>query len=291
MGAQDNKDNSDVKLGLSMWSYVAAWRRGEMDIPAFIHEAARLGVAGVELLDFFWRDRDAELPAVQTALRETGLPCGVYSVANNLALPDPAERQMQVARITDGVDNAALFGADTVRVFAGNAAPGMELEVARDWIVAGLTDAAAYAQEAGVTLALENHGLLAGKADQVRLILDAVNSPALRANPDTGNFLLVHEAPHEAVAALAAHAQMAHFKDFRVVPDDYPGFAYSAVDGVKFAGAAIGEGDIDLTDCLRALRAANFHGWLNIEYEAEEDPLAGVPRSVANTKQLLEELG
>jgi sugar phosphate isomerase/epimerase len=258
-----------------------------MDIPGFIRESHRLGVDGVEMLDFFWKDRDAELPEVEAALRETGLPVGVYSVANNFALPDPDARAAEAKKITDGVDNAVHFGAKTVRVFAGNPQPGLGLDEAFDWIVTSFRNVVGYAESNGITLALENHGALAGRSDQVSLILEAVGSPALKANPDTGNFLLVHQASHEAVAALASQAAMVHFKDFRVVPDDYTGSFYQAIDGVKFAGTAIGEGDVDLADCLSALKTAGFGGWLNIEYEAEEDATTGVPRSVKNTQQLL----
>jgi sugar phosphate isomerase/epimerase len=279
-----------MKLGISMWSYVAAARKG-LDIPGFIHEAARLEVDGVELLDFFWKDRDVELPAVEQALKETGLPVGVYSVANNFAQDDPSARATQVKRVTDGVDNAVYFGAQTVRVFAGDVRPGFTFETVFAWIVAGLSEAAEYAYDHGVTLALENHGSLAGRSTQVEDILNMVGSPALKANPDTGNFLLVHQMPHEAVAALASRAGMVHFKDFKAVPDDYPGSAYASIDGVKFAGQAVGEGDVDLAGCLQSLKAEGFNGWLDIEYEAEEDPFTGVARSVENTKRLMREAG
>lgn len=276
-----------MKLGVSMWSYVAVWQRGGMDIPGFIREAKNIGVEGVELLDFFWKDRDAELPGVEQALAETGLPVGVYSVANDFALPDPAARAAQVQAVKDGVDNAVHFGARVVRVFAGNPQPGIGLSDAFAWIVSSFKEVVGYAQDNGVTLALENHGALAGRSDQVALILDAVGSPALGANPDTGNFLLVHDTPHEAVARLAARAAMVHFKDFKLMPDNYDGPAYTAVDGLKFAGTAIGEGDVALADCLASLRAAGFDGWVNVEYEAPEDPMTGGARSVANARQLM----
>ena len=280
-----------MKLGVSMWSYVAAWQRGEMDIPGFIREAKRLGVDGVELLDYFWRDRDAELPAAERALAETGLPVGVYSVANNFALPDPAARAVQIQSVREGVDNAVHFGAHVVRVFAGNPQPDIGLSDAFDWIVSSFREVVGYAEERGVTLALENHGALAGRSDQVALILDAVGSPALGANPDTGNFLLVHDTPHDAVARLSHRAAMVHFKDFKLMPDGYDGPAYTAVDGLKFAGTAVGEGDVALADCLASLRAAKFDGWVIVEYEAPEDPRTGVPRSVANAKELLKGAG
>lgn len=272
-----------------MWSYVKPWQRAELDIPGFVRECKRLDVDGVELLDYFWKDRAAEAPLVVAALEETGLSVGVYSVSNNLVKVDAAERADQVNVIRKGVDSAVEFGAKVVRVFAGNENEGISFDQAFGWITDGLKEAAHYAVESGVTLALENHGKLAGRSDQVRAILESVNSPGLRANPDTGNFLLVHQPPHEAVAALADVAAMVHFKDFRLEPDDYAGFAYTSLQGLKFAGTADGEGDVALLDCAVSLIKAGFNGWLNIEYEAEEIPFHGVARSVAYTREILKQ--
>jgi len=277
-----------MKLGLSMYSYVRAYQSGQIDIAGFIQEAKRLGVQGVELLDFFWRDPARELPEVRAALQDTGLPVGVYSVANNFVQAEEAERAAEVKKITDGVDYAVQLDAKVVRVFAGDIAPEFTYEQCLLWIIAGLKEAAAYAYDQGVTLALENHGRLAGRSEQVETILNAVASPALKANPDTGNFLLVHQPSHIEVAALAPRAAMVHFKDFRVVPDNYTGFAYVGTEGLKFAGTAIGEGEVDLPDCVSSLHQAGFDGWLNIEYEGEEDPFSAVSRSVDYTRHLLQ---
>ena len=48
---------------------------------------------------------------------------------------------------------------------------------------------------------------------------------------------------------------------------------------------------MDLPDCLLSLKGAGFDGWLNIEYEAKEDPFTGVARSVENTLRLMAEAG
>lgn len=276
-----------MKLGISMWSYVANWNRGEMDIPGFIHECKRLGVDGVELLDFFWKARAAETPAVKQALADTGLAVGVYSVSNEFVNPDATARHEQVAVIKAGVDSALEYGAKVVRVFGGNVREGVTYEQGVRWIVEGLSAAAEYAYANGVTLALENHGLLAGRSDQVETILRSVASPALKANPDTGNFLLTHEASHDAVERLATRAVMVHFKDFQIVADNYPGLTYTSSQGYKLAGTAIGEGEVALVDCVQSLREAGFDGWLNIEYEGAEDPMTAVERSVAYTKEII----
>ena len=82
------------------------------------------------------------------------------------------------------------LGTDILRVFSGSARAGVTQEQGMDWILEGLSAGAAYAESRGVTLALENHGKFAGRSEQVRGIIDAVGSPALRVNLDTGNFLL-----------------------------------------------------------------------------------------------------
>lgn len=280
-----------MKFGLSMWSYVQAWKQGRIDLPGFIQHAKMLGAQGVELLDFFYRDPVADREAAQAALSDAGIPCCVFSVGPNFAKPEAEARKTELAKVLFGIDEAKRYGASVVRVFAGDLSEGIDAKAAHGWIVDSLAEASAIANESGIRLALENHGKLAGQGEQVRKIIldvrDKAGNDALGANPDTGNFLLVGQASHEALAQVAEFAYMAHFKDFKRAAPGYAGQAYTALDGGKFVGAAIGEGDVDLAACVRVLAEKGFDGWLNIEYEAEEDPFTGVPRSVTATQKLL----
>lgn len=280
-----------MKLGVSMWSYVNIVRTGEMDLAGFIHEAKRIGAEGVELLDFFYGDIDRDRDAVRKALDETGLPCPIFSVAQNFAKRSAAERESELDKIRFGIDEALRYGAGVVRVFAGDVSPGISFEEAREWIVEGLAEAGKYGAEKGVRLGLENHGSLAGRGEQVAgLIEDArrlSGTDALGANPDTGNFLLVGQASHEAIRHVAKYATMVHFKDFARAEEGETAGCYTALDGTRFAGRAVGEGDVDLGACLAELRNAGYDGWLSVEYEAAEDPRTGVQRSMLNAHKYL----
>ncbi|HRF58659.1 MAG TPA: sugar phosphate isomerase/epimerase family protein [Fimbriimonadaceae bacterium] len=281
-----------MRLGVSMWSYVQAYKEGRIDIPGFIREAQRIGAEGVELLDFFAPNPAADREAAKAALAETGLVCGVFSVGQNFARPSVEERQAALDRVKFGVDEAVALGAGTVRVFAGDVSEGITFDEARGWIIEGLAEGSRYAHDHGVRLALENHGSLAGRSDQVKGIIEdvraACGNDALGANPDTGNFLLVGQASHEAILDVAPYAYMVHFKDFTPAPADHEGWAYTSLSGDKFVGTAIGEGSVDLAQCVAALKAAGFDGWLNVEYEAEEDPFTGVERSMATARRFVE---
>ena len=294
----------NMKIGVSMWSYFHTWRKGGFDVPAFIREAKRAGADGVELLDFFYNDPDtdriqlfttdqvaAKRAMAKEALAETGLPIPIFSVANNFAKHDPAEREDDLKKIQFGVDEAVSYGAKVVRVFAGDVSDSVNFEQAREYIVDGLAKASTYAHDHGIRLALENHGTLAGRGEQVCGLIEDVRNrcgnKALGANPDTGNFLIVGQPSHEAIQQVAKYAYMVHFKDFAPAPADWQGFSYKTIHGEPLIGTAVGEGVVKLDECIQALKATGFDGWLSVEYEGEEDPLAAVPRSIENARKFL----
>lgn len=285
-----------MKLGVSMYSYVTEVQAGRMDIVSFIHEAKRIGADGVELLDFFYKDVETDRTAALSALARTGLPVGVFSVGQNFAKVAAEDRKVALDKILFGVDEAKTYGARVVRVFAGDvpADGSLGFDQARGWIIDGLAEAADYAHGKGVLLALENHGKLAGRGDQVAGIISDVRAKcghnALGANPDTGNFLLVGQHSHDAIRQVADKAYMVHFKDFR--QGDGEGRVYHSLDGTPFVGTVIGEGDVDLDACVQALKSAGFDGWVNLEYEGDlPDCKGAVEKSLQNARRYMASIG
>lgn len=277
-----------MKLSVSMWSVVQTVREGKMDLAGFIDFAAQQGVEGVELLDYFWTDKQQQIPQVKQQLKERGLKLAVYSIGNDFFQPDPAVRAKEFAALKQGVDVANQLEVNVLRVFSGSAKEGYKLEDGLGWILEGLTEGAAYAQAHAVTLALENHGLMAGRSDQVRQIIQTVNSPALRANLDTGNFLLVGQNPTDAARDLADVVALVHLKDFRKATADDKLHVYKGLDGVGYTGTVVNEGQVDLAAIVGILAKAGYTGWLSLEYEGGQDPVTiGVPRSLAEARKLL----
>ena len=280
-----------MKLSISMWSVVSAVQQGRIDLPGFIEFAARQqenGARGVELLDYFWRDRAAEMGKIKQQIVDAGLELAVYSIGNDFFQPERKAWEKQLADLKTGVEVANLLNVRTMRVFSGNAKPGYAFEDGFAWIVDGLAAGAHYAESHGVTLALENHGLMAGRSDQVRRVIEAVGSPALRANIDTGNFLLVNQNPTEAAQDLADLAALVHLMDFRRARADETEHIYKALDGTAFTGAVVGQGEVELAAIVKILDDAGYAGWLSLEYEGGDDPLTiGVPQSLQAAQQLL----
>lgn len=278
-----------MKCGVSMYSLLTAVRAGRLDLFGFLDHAACTGFEGVELLDMFWTDEDAEIPAVKRVCADLGLELPVYSISTNFFQPDARERARQLASLRQGVDVAARLGAPLLRVFSGDLLPGYSLDEGFAWVTDSLASGADYAGRQGITLVLENHGHIAGRSEQVRSIIESVASAALRANLDTGNFLLVGEDPVEAAAVLADLVALVHLKDFTRAVADETGHVYQGLDGQNYTGSIIGEGLVDLNAIHGILARQGYDGWLSLEYEGNAEAMEyALPRCLAAMHALLQ---
>lgn len=270
-----------MKTGLSMYSLVGLYA-GKASTAQFLQQAKQWNLEGVELLDYFWQDLDRELPEAIALTKELGLEVYSYSIGNNFVNSDPQKRQEQVDAIAKAVEIATKLGAKVIRVFSGDAPQGEQIafDEALGWIVEGLKAGTAIAEKAGIKLALENHGLFAGKAEQVAKVISMVGSEALGATLDTGNFLLVGENPVEAIRELADKAALIHFKDFKAVGSEVTERVYKATTGQGYQGTIIGQGDVDLPTIVSILNENGYEGFLSIEFEGPGDPLDSVAASI-----------
>lgn len=101
------------------------------------------------------------------------------------------------------------------------------------------------AERLGVPVALENHEDLT--STEIIHILDAVDSPYIRALIDTGNGLPLGEDPLDCVGALIPYAAATHFKDWKV----------RIQDGLPIReGCPLGHGDARAAEVYSLLRAA-----------------------------------
>ena len=87
-----------MQLSVSMWSVVEPVREGKLDLAGFLDFAAAQQVEGVELLDYFWTDKQAQIPQVKRQIADLGLQLAVYSIGNDFFQPDPAARATGPAR-------------------------------------------------------------------------------------------------------------------------------------------------------------------------------------------------
>lgn len=161
-----------MNLCLSMWSLQEEIEAGCMDLDSFISYCCSNDVKNVELLDFFIHLRMKDL---KKKLDNSGIYADAWSIANDFAHANSEIRQQQIDYVKRGIDAAAEIGAKVVRIFSGDIKDGVSYESGREWIIEALLKCELYAHQTGIIMALENHGVFAGKSEQVLDILKAVD--------------------------------------------------------------------------------------------------------------------
>ncbi|MEG6613375.1 sugar phosphate isomerase/epimerase family protein [Pseudoclostridium thermosuccinogenes] len=273
-----------MKLSVSAWCLEKLLFGNKMDIPDFIRLCNQNGVEYVELLDCFLK-KDEDIQKAKELLGELGMKVSAYSIGNDFVQPDEEARRKEIEAVKKGVDVACSLNTKLLRVFSGSPKEGIAFEDASGWIIDSLKECARYAEEKGITMVLENHGLFAGKGSQVKEIIVKVGSENLKANTDLGNFLLVNEDPFMAVRELKDYVGFVHFKDFKEVGENEPG--YKGIDGRKYQGTIIGQGQVPMKEVVDFLHENGYDGFLSIEYEGIGDPVTETIESIKYTKSII----
>ena len=178
----------------------------ELTLDEFIADCAKFGLEGTELTSYYFPTHitGEYLRHLKQLTFRLGLDISGTSTANDFCLPPGPKRDEQLAHCKLWVDYAETMGAPVIRVFSGKPQKEQDADEAHKLAVEGLEECCDYAGQHGVFLALENHGGLTTKPDDMLRIVHDVKSPWFGVNLDTGNFRT--EDPYEDLAKIAPYA-------------------------------------------------------------------------------------
>jgi len=236
---------------------------------------------GVEGIDFHVRFLPAPEQAAEAILRAmkgSGLTISGLSLSTDFNQADPGAFRRQIDTAARWLEVAQAVQAPVSRVFGGWIADRTDprvLATGRERVLLALRELTPVAARHGVVLALENHGGLPCTGEEQVEMIQQIGSPFLRATVDVGNYMAGGQAGHVGAALAAPYCAYVHFKDFRRLPDG------------SLESTVIGEGEVDHRACLAALRKSGFDGFVALEYEANEDELRGVPKSIAHMRRVM----
>ncbi|MBM4019105.1 MAG: sugar phosphate isomerase/epimerase [Planctomycetes bacterium] len=252
--------------------------------------AQEVKALGIEGIDYHARmlgaSDDAMAAQITAAVAKHGLILSSLSLGNNFNKPKAEEFKAEVEAARKWIQFAARVKAPVSRVFGGSlGAAERKDDAARKaaWqrMIDGLAEIAREAEKCGVVLGVENHGGLPCTAEEQIATIKAVNSKALRATVDVGNYMQGGQEGHVGTALAAPYAAYVHLKDSKRAGDP------ARPEAAKLVPCVLGEGAVDLAACVAALRKAGYAGFVGLEYEGTEDETTGVPKSVAVMKKLL----
>ena len=115
------------------------------------------------------------------------------------------------------------------------------------------------AENYGITLTIEPHGVYTTNAEGLLKIMSLSDSDKLAINFDTGNVAIAGNDSVETLKAVVDHVVHVHLKDVK---------QEQATEGHETgvtAGMAIGDGDVDIASCLDVLKQHDYDGCLAIE--------------------------
>jgi sugar phosphate isomerase/epimerase len=261
-----------IRLSIAAYSYrqyldLKGKPKPFMTLDDFVELAAGMDLDAVEPTAYYFAETSPDyLAHLKGKCTRLGLDVSGTAVGNNFCTADPAKLKEQLAYVRKWVDIASRLGAKTIRIFAGSVDKGDTEEKARERCVEAIQEACDYAGKAGIFLALENHGGITATIDQILLLVKAVKHDWFGVNLDTGNF---HSAdPYEDLARLAPYAVTVQLK-------------------TEIQRTGKKKEDADLKRLIDLLRAADYRGYVALEYEAAADPKTAIPGHIEALKKLV----
>ncbi|MEO6036421.1 MAG: sugar phosphate isomerase/epimerase family protein [Verrucomicrobiota bacterium] len=210
------------------------------------------GFAGVEAMSHM--DADEVLKARDEAGLQIPSVCCSTHWKENLASPDPAERERGLAGLKQTLQDAKKYGASSVLFVCAVVNKEISYADAYTRSQTELRKAIPLAEELGVKIAIENvwNNFLVSPLETARYI-DELQSPFVGAHFDVGN-VLRYGWPEQWIVTLGKRIQKLHIKEFSRKKMESDGL-WKGFD-VPFL-----EGDNDWPAVMKALRQIGYDGW------------------------------
>src|SRR5262245_53365701 len=266
------------RIAVSTYSFWQFRHKDLRDVARCIALAAEMGFDGVEILHRQMTDEsNAALQKIKRRAFLAGLDLCGFSTHQTFLSPKKEVRQRNVRETVRQIELAYAMGIPTMRVNTGTwgtrknfddlmkhrgaeePVKGYTDEDGFAWVIDGLGECAKAAEKCGVIMGLENHWGLGRTPEGVLRVVEAVKSPWLQVTLDTGNFL---EDPYVKLAKLAPKTALLQAKTYH-------------------GGGRWYTLDLDYDRIAKIMKAADYRGYVSLEFEGNEDPRRAVPKSLA----------
>ena len=250
-----HREGSIFKFSLAAYSYrsLLQGKQPSLTLFDFVDDCARFGLEGTELTSYYFPANVSPdfLRQLKRHCFRQGLDVSGTAVGNDFGLPSGDKRDQQIAQVKTWIDRAEMLGAPVIRIFAGHDPGDSNPPEVHQRMVRGMEECCQYAGDHGVHLALENHGGPTATIDGLLALVRDVDSPWFGVNLDTGNF----------------HSEDVYGDLARAAP-----YALNVQVKSVITGPGGQRQPTDYRQLAEMLTAANYRGYVVLEYEEEGDP-------------------
>ncbi|MDR1665167.1 MAG: sugar phosphate isomerase/epimerase [Clostridiales bacterium] len=293
------------KFGVSIYSISRLIENGTMTPVQGVEWLCENGVEVIEIVPFgIDLLADASLAGrLKNAAAKYGVPIDNYSVNADFVKETEEEFNAEIDRAKKHLDAAAELGIKTFRCDCAGFRRPIEMNTIENFVkeLPGMARAyealCAYAKKYNITILNENHGFHANGCDRVRLLFKNVKAENFGHQLDVGNYACVDDIPEIATKKMLPFATTVHMKDFYIRQND-PGDAtqfdcsgswFRSTGGRYLRGSILGQGDMNIPEILKVIKATGYDGNFFIEFEGMEDCLYGTKVSLDNLKRIYKE--
>ncbi len=296
-----------MHAGVCQWVFNAPLIKGEVDMFDCIEFVGLNTEADCfEPLSRYWSEDepvDEQAEQARELLDDGGLLVSCYTLESDFAVYDEQAFEATVAHCILEMDIADILDTDTIRLDPRSSLPpeqaqSPDLDFILERVSEGMQEIADAAADRGLTVGVENHGLLLGRSDLVMRMIELVDRPNFGVNLDFSNFRIVFGEDHvEVTRMFAPFVVHVHAKDSllsaaepenaeaegwrRTLPKDSEEWYRPCVGG---------EGDMQWPTVFSILRDAGFDGTVSLETSLPDDIRGSVRDGVANLKRILAEV-
>lgn len=225
-----------------------------------IEQASESGVQGIDFRGVEAVVDHSTLPAFTgdaaktlEQLRERNLqtPCMCSSVC--LMTPDPAKWNAMLEEFRRYLSISDMFGSSFIRIFPGRTPQGMPRDEAATMARRHARQLSKLSHGHSVRPILETHDDWGAAAEVIKVVADC-DPDEFGVLWDVRHTWAAKETPQQAIRTLGPRLKHVHVKD-------------SILRGDREVPALLGEGIVTVADALRALKEADYAGWICLETE------------------------
>lgn len=252
----DSSVGARLHYSVNAYSFNSLLSSGEMTFFDMMEFAADIGLDAVDLTGYYFPSypetpQNSELFRLKRKALELGLNISWTGIRNDFVNPDPELREADREMIRNWLNVSSKLGASIMRIFDGkHSHDGFTRDDVKKWLVEEYKICAAYGEETGVIVGLQNHNEFLLQSDEVIDILKKVDSEWFGLILDIGS--LNAENVYEEIKKLAPYANYWFIKE-HVTPN-----------GIKTA--------VDMKKIASIIKNQGYQGYVSFESLSDGEP-------------------
>ena len=255
---------------------------GEISLKQWAQDAKKAGLDGIDVsMAFFKNHTPTYLSTVKEEIREVGLPIVMATTYPDFTHPDPMQREREMEYLRRDIALCSELDVMFLRVLAGQAHPGMEIEEGTKLAIEGLRQSSKIAEKYNVELLYEDHAKpgawhyidFSYPPEIFLKVYDGIKDTSIGINFDTGNIVAYGEDPIPVLEKVLPKVETIHVSDMKKKGE--------------FSPVLIGTGVVPLGEIFSYLKSNGYDKWFCIE-EASFTGMDGIKKAVEFVRETWE---